>query len=879
MTVTLAGRRLAATRDATLRPGTGPERRRTLTVQTREHLRVLWEQASSGLPTEGLALGCVGSLARGESGPLSDLDLVLLHDGRLSRDLVAALADAIWYPLWESGLRLDHSVRTLADCRAVADTDLAALVGLLDLDHIAGDETLVAGVRARVARDWRAAARRRLPAVLAEVEARHLKYGDLADLLEPDLKEARGGLRDITLMRSLTAAWLADRPHGPALDAATEKLLDVRDAIHLVSGRGRERLVREDRDAVAAVLAYGDGDDLLAATSDAARVVALATGATLRRARQALRARTLRVGPRRPHLRPLGHGVYEHEGEVVLGAAALRRMNRPGGDPSLALRAGALAARAGLPLAAATVDTLTGVTWEGNVWTPARRELFTALLGSGPGLREVWEQATVAGLVERWLPAWRAVRSRPQHDPVHRHTVDRHQVQAVIECAPLLDDVERADLLLVAALLHDLGKAHAGPDHPAQGAPIAREATLALGFGEADAAVVAVLVEHHLALVDLATSRDPADPATLDALGTAVGWDPLVLDLLAALTTADAASIGERAWTPWRARLVADLVHSGRAACVARTGAVRCGVAAGARAGAPWDLADVVSADQRAAALAGRPVVLARPGVDPTALVIDVVAADRLGLFGDVAGGLSAQGIAVRRAVLRTVDGVAVDTWDCDAESGTGLDAERLAQDLVRLGSVRTARAHGVRSFGPKPPDAAPGTSAASAPTQPQALLVPDAASDATVIELRAADRPGLLRDVGLALARMGIAVRRAHVETYAGRRRDDFHLVDGPSGAPLRSPGGGARRGGADRRRELNHPGGFVAMASLAVTAPRWTVHDLPFGAMAPNGQVTNGRLQGSRSTTRPRTAYRSIRAHVASRRRAAARAESRIG
>ena len=815
MTVTtLAARRLATTRDTTLVPGAGPARRRALAVQTREHLRALWERAATTFPPEGIALACVGSLAREESGPLSDLDLVLVHDGRLPDGRIAELADLLWYPLWESGLRLDHSVRTLADCRAVADTDVAALVGLLDLAPIAGDETLVAGVRAGVARDWRATARRRFPAVVDQVRERHAKYGDLADLLEPDLKEAHGGLRDLTLMRSLTAAWLADRPHAADLERAAERLLDVRDAVHLVSGRGREKLMRQDREAVAALLGFGDGDALLISTSDAARAVALATDGTLRRALQAMTARSLRVGPRRPTLRPLGHGVYEHDGEVVFGAEAARRNARTGGDPSLALRACTLAARAGLPLAVATLDSLARVAWDEQAWTPARRELFTALLASGPGLGQVWEQATIFGLVETWLPAWGIIRSRPQHDPVHRHTVDRHSVQAVMECAPALDDVTRPDLLLVAALLHDLGKADGGPDHPRTGAPLAREAALRLGFEPPDADTIALLVEHHLTLVDLATSRDPEDPRTIEAIGEAVGWDEGTLGLLAALTRADARSVGERAWTPWRARLVEDLVGRARSAC--RAGArlaatpelvPASGIEPGPEIGldavpepapepvpepAPDAGADgagapqvSMTAEQRAAALAGRPTVLVRPGEDAGSLVVDVVAADRLGLFGDVAGALAAQGVAVRRAVLRTVDGVAQDTWDCDADPGLRVDAERLAADLARPNAGRLHGLHGVRSTGGR---GGRGASAEAIP--PQVLLVPGAATDATVVELRGADRPGLLRDVGRALAQAGVAVSRAHIETYAGRCRDVFFLSDGGTGAPLDPPG-----------------------------------------------------------------------------------------
>lgn len=781
MSITLAARRIEVTRDVTLTPGAGPARRRALAEATGEHLRALWERAAYGLPTEGLALACVGSLAREESGPLSDLDLVLLHDGRLPAERVGGLADALWYPLWESGLRLDHSVRTLADCRAVAEADLAALAGLLDLTPVAGDASLVAGVRVGVGRDWRAAARRRLPAIVEQVRQRHAAYGDLADLLEPDLKEAHGGLRDVALMRSLTSAWLADRPHHVDLDAAAECLLDVRDALHLVTGRGRERLTAQDRGPVAALLGYADPDDLLAAVSDAGRRIALAVDATVRRAERAVTARAPRPGPRRPVLRPLGHGVYENDGEAVLGAEALRRQaRRPGGDPELALAACTLAARAGLPLSASTLDTLAGVGWGEGPWRPARREAFTALLAAGPGLAQVWEQVTLSGLVEAWIPQWASVRSRPQHDPVHRHTVDRHQLQTVLECGPLLDEVDRPDLLLVAALLHDMGKADGGPDHPRTGAPVAREIAAGLGFDAADAAVIERLVAEHLTLMELATTRDLDDPRTVEDALAAVGGEVSTLALLARLTRADAQAVGERAWTPWRARLVGDLVARAEAAASGQA----VGEAEHEPAALPERLAQErtpAAADVRSA-LAGAPVVRVREGEDPHAVIVEVVAADRLGLFADMAGALAAQRIGVRRAVLRTVEGVAFDTWDGEAWPPATVDAARIARDLRRGAPSGST---GVRSV----PGRAGGGAGVEA-AGPQVLVLPGAATGASVVELRGADRPGLLRDVGRALARSGVGVVRAHIETYAGRCRDVFHLVDAHTGRPLDPPG-----------------------------------------------------------------------------------------
>ena len=309
--------------------------------------------ATGGSPIEGVALAAVGSIGRGDAGPLSDYDLVLLHSERsLPAKELTALADRIWYPIWDAGVRLDHSVRTVTQCRQVAAADLTAAVGLLDLAPIAGDEQLVAAARSTVAHDWRGNARKRLPQLVEAVVSRHQRQGDLAQSIEPELKEAHGGLRDMTVLSAMAEAWLADRPHG-GVDAAHGLLLDVRDAVHVVTGRGRDRLGREEHDAVAALLGHDDADDLLTAVSSAGRHISYALDGTLRRAGQSQRARTLRVGPRRPQMTPLGHGLFASDGEVVLGSTRLAET-----DEGMPMRAGVVAARAGLPIAPATLDNL-----------------------------------------------------------------------------------------------------------------------------------------------------------------------------------------------------------------------------------------------------------------------------------------------------------------------------------------------------------------------------------------------------------------------------------------------------------------------------------------------------------------------------------------
>ncbi|MCX2923887.1 [protein-PII] uridylyltransferase [Streptomyces sp. NEAU-W12] len=799
----------------------GPPRRAALARLTDDWLTALFTAGTEQLC--GASLVAVGGYGRGELSPRSDLDLLLLHDGSDPK-AVAALADRLWYPVWDLGIALDHSVRTPAEARRTAGEDLKVQLGLLDARHIAGDLGLTAALRTTLLADWRNQAPKRLPELRELCAERAERHGELQYLLEPDLKEARGGLRDATVLRAVAASWLADAPREGLADAR-RRLLDVRDALHLTTGRATDRLALQEQDQVAAELGLLDADALLRQVYEAARGIAYAGDVTWREVGRVLRSRAVRPrlrklarersdflrravagdgralggGKQNAERSPLAEGVVEQDGEAVLARAA-----RPERDPVLPLRAAAAAAQAGLPLSlhavrrlAATVRPLP------TPWPAEAREQLVTLLGSGRPTVDVWEALEAEGLITRLLPDWERVRCRPQRNAVHLWTVDRHLIETAVRASAFTRRVHRPDLLLVAALLHDIGKGWPG-DHSVTGGTIASDMAARIGFDRADAGVLATLVRHHLLLVETATRRDLDDPATVRVVADAVGTQG-TLELLHALTEADALATGPAAWSSWRASLVADLVQ--------RVSALLAGdppkEPEAAVPAAP-------TAEQERLALeaiaTGGPVLSLRAQTEPSAgpptetpaeperagepepLGVELLIAvpDQEGVLPAVAGVLALHRLTVRTAELRTlalpegVEGsVLLLDWRVAAEYGSLPEAARLRADLVRAldGTLNIAGRLAER-------DAAHPRRRGVVPPPARVTVAPAASRLATVIEVRAQDAPGLLFRIGQALEGAGVRVRSAHASTLGANAVDAFYVTQAP-GVPL--PGGEA--------------------------------------------------------------------------------------
>jgi len=704
----------------------------------------------AGCPESGVALIAVGGYGREELAPYSDLDVVLVHGDGIEP---GEWAGRIWYPLWDAGLDIDHAVRSSGEMLAQAGADLRVALGLLDLRHLAGDTNVTLGLRTAVLAQWRRDARSRLPELRELVTSRQRLVGELAHAAIPDLKEAAGGLRDATVLRGLVATWLVDVPHAD-VERCRIALLDVRDALHQVAGRRTDRVAPEYWPQVAEVLGLSDATAAQRHTRSLARRLTHLTRLTWRRADAVLR-RPGR-GARRPRLETVAPGVAISHEEVVIDRGA-----RVGQDAGLLLRAAAEAAVRDLVLAPTTAARLVR---DGapvpTPWPVGARTDFLRLIGAGRGLLGVWETLDETGALDTLLPEWEQVRLLPHASIVHRFTVDRHLVETCIETAALVRDVTRPDVLLLAALLHDIGKGGSVP-HALAGEPLARDIATRVGLTGEDVDLVGWLVREHLKLAECATTRDVEDPATVAAMVELVG-DRERLDLLAALTEADARATSEKAWSTWRAGLIRSLVARTRAALADEP----------IHWQAPVDVAvphEVVDQPGRYAV-----EVLVSPHGDGS--VVRVVAADRIGLLADIAAALAIARLSIHSA----------RAWPQDARHGDGVVAIGVSEWIVgetgldpavlrrRLEAIGSGELDPRERLGPKRGDG----------PDPVVVLRPDASAEATVLEVRAADHRGLVAQVCRSLAALGLTVRSAHVNTLGAQAVDVFYVQEESAGA-----------------------------------------------------------------------------------------------
>jgi [protein-PII] uridylyltransferase len=717
-----------------------------------------------------LALLAVGGYGRAELCPFSDLDVVLVHDGH--RD-VSQVADAIWYPVWDQGVHLDHSVRKPSEVLDAAEQDLRVALGLLDARLVWGDERLVENLLTEMAARWRGGLGARwLPTLAEQMADRHRSQGDVAFLLEPDLKESHGGLRDANVLRAIAAysPRLSEHVNLGSVEPSSALLTTIRVELHRRAGRALDRLLLQEQDLIAELLSFADADALMAAVSAAGRHIAWATDDAWRRQSswQPVEESRRRLSRRRkpepvpaPALSEPGIGLVANEIDITSDADARD-------DSSLPFRLVAVAAETGRPIARAALHRLEDqLAPASDPWPVETREAFVRALSGGHRAIAPFEALHNAELLTRLLPEWEPVRHRPQRNAYHRFTVDRHLLEAAANAAALTASVSRPDLLLVGALLHDIGKGYPG-DHTEVGMVVIERIGHRMGFSEADVATLVSLVQLHLLLPDTATRRDLDDPATIEATATAVG-DVETLRLLGALAEADGLATGSSAWSPWKAGLIAELVH--------RTADYLEGRPTERTSAWPSEVHRQLVEEVRDG---GRPAVV----FDPPRVM--VAAVDRPGLLASVAGTLALHGLDVRSADAKSEDGVAVEVFTVEVPRGTWPDSSKLREDLdaVLSGSLQLDVELSAKA------QAYAGTRRAwsAYPIEPRVIFDNEASGSATVLELRAPDELGLLRRVTRALFDCELDVVSARVSTIGSEVVDAFYVRDA-QGAKLTEP------------------------------------------------------------------------------------------
>jgi [protein-PII] uridylyltransferase len=709
---------------------------------TDDWLRGVFTEATASLtPRDRCVLLAVGGYGRRELAPFSDLDVVLIHDKVKCIDEVAS---KLWYPIWDTGMKLGHAVRTPKETLTMCQSDLDTATAHVTARFIAGDESLANEVLSAVRDNWARKGKDWLRVLHKRVLERHEAAGEVAFLLEPNLKEGVGGLRDIHMLWWAIEAGLdLGDDDVVSLARCNEVLLSARTALHQHAKKAGDVLRLEQQQAVASLLRYDNDDALMKAISSAALRVAWIADEAWARLAPPQNARSTPQA--------LASGI-----ELINGEVRLADDVDPADDPTLVLRVAAAAARQRARIERATLDRLGERCAEfPDPWPTGASDGLVALLLEGDAAIPVFEALDQRNLISRILPEWESVRCKPQRNQFHRYTVDRHLWQAAANAARLADMVPRPDLLVLGALFHDIGKGYPG-DHTDVGVEMLQRIGPRMGLSAHDTEIVVLMIRHHLLLPDIATRRDISDDATITMVAKNV-QTPLNLGLLHALTQADSKATGPSAWSEWKESLVSDLVR--RVHHVLGGGDIN---------EVTWRLfpnADVLEL------MAQREVAVVT--ADDR---ITVVSPDRPGTFSRVAAVLALSNLDVLTGEAHSDEqGMAASEFRVVALYDSHIEWDPIVANIHK--ALRGELALEARLAERARAGSSKKYLSAKKPDPPSVRFIDNASSNATVLELRAPDSIGLLHRVAKTLAELSLDIRHARVHTLGNEVVDTFYV------------------------------------------------------------------------------------------------------
>ena len=784
------------------------------------------------LEPTALVVTALGGYGRGELHPLSDIDLMVVYDGEQS-PYVQRMMQELLYSLWDLGLQVGHSLRSLDDCVAMARTDFPSRTSMQEARFLSGDRRLFARF-GRVLRDnvYRRDFGQFLETTLAERDQRYRKHGASPYIGEPNVKESAGGLRDMhtamwlgaakfgaRTLRELTDKGLITPREQAAADAALTFLWRVRNELHFFSGHKNDVLTRDLQPRIAKNLGYENDETTLGVERFLrdyylhARVIHRVSKRLIARCQETLSRRG--SAERRQRQQALADGLVFFDGRLHL---ADRDPSQLRTDPARLMKVfwhlHRLGCELSLDLERAIEDSLHLVD-EAFRRSDGVRELFLDVCRTWGRAAQTFSEMHELGFLGRYLPEFGALTCLVQYDVYHKFSADQHSLLAVEHlealapgqsaesegAAHVLSEVEKPELLMLGMLLHDIGKAK-GHGHVAKGIPLVRELTARVGLQAADGAAVEFLVAHHLTMSHVAQRRDIDDPKTITDFAAAVG-DPSRLRMLYLLTYADMRAVGPGVLTPWQARILHELYARTLASLtggrVARPSRTRLAERLHAAAKGEVDLQAVKAhlammtdrylestSVQRMAehlrmldGLGESPVVTAlfhHPDLGSSDLV--VVTRDLPGLFALIAGTLAASDANIISAQIHTrADGIAIDTFQVNDPAGDVIGSPaHWARTLDALRAVLTGEQTVPALLARR---RAAGREA-TGPGGPSKIALDNQLSDtATVIEVKCPDRLGLLYLITKTLAGLGLDIVSARIATEIDQAFDTFYVQD----------------------------------------------------------------------------------------------------
>ncbi|HEY3374905.1 MAG TPA: [protein-PII] uridylyltransferase [Candidatus Aquicultor sp.] len=783
-----------------------------------------------------IAIIALGGYGRRELCPYSDIDLMILHRIK-DKALIAGITEKLFYPLWDLGLQVGYGTRTVKESLVMASANFELQTSFLEARLIIGNGELLTQLETGLTKELRARGGRRfIELILKENETRHTQAGQAAYLLEPDLKEGEGGLRDIHAMlwaakgllgystiRQLTQSDYLSEFDADKLEEGFEFLLTIRSLLHYLTGRKNDRLFFEHQLEISKRLGFKDANGIsgIEKFMRAFYMHASAIELTQRSFWEQIKTDYLGAVPVNQ-----AKGAHETTPGIIMtgGGLSLESTTVVGMHPGSEIKLFTKAVTEHVPIAYGNL----GFIREGidaidlqPAWTHATREDFIALLKAGRAAIPALEVMDYLGVVARYIPEWSAVRCLPQYDSYHLYTVDMHLYLTVAELEkfgsgfydatnPLFEqiynEIEQKDLLFVAGLLHDIGKGR-GKNHSENGARIATAICKRMGFSESDVETIVFLVANHLLLSDAALRRDLDDENVIvETAETIVNEERL--KMLYLISIADSLATGPKAWDMWKDNLLRELfiktlhiIKSGEYTgeqTIERLRVTEAGVKSALVARyydadidrflkqmphsylLTQDIADIIDHFKQAFETqhTGTPVSVKVKRINGIHELV-LIAKDQPGLFSKVSGVLAIHGINILGAQVYTrSDGGALDIFKIAGYFDQGLhaaDQDVLAKDIARALEGKIALEYRIAEKAKRYQNQKKHTL-----KKPARVEVDNESSDFyTIIEVHAEDRIGLLYTITRVMFELNLDIHLAKVSTNVDKVIDVFYVWD----------------------------------------------------------------------------------------------------